>query len=50
MSAFDDLFQKLPDIARTYVAENALDEVECIVGDIAGIARGKAMPGEEIRP
>ena len=45
MSAFDDLFQKLPDIARTYVAENSLDEVECIVGDIAGIARGKAMPG-----
>ena len=45
MSAFDDLFQKLPDVARTYVAENALDEVECIVGDIAGIARGKAMPG-----
>ena len=45
MSAFDELFQKLPDIARSYVAENSLDEVECIVGDIAGIARGKAMPG-----
>ena len=45
MSAFDELYQMLPDIARTYVAENSLDEVECIVGDIAGIARGKAMPG-----
>ena len=36
--------EKLPEAARDYVSGRRLDEVECIVPDIAGVARGKAMP------
>ena len=39
-----DWKDKLPDAAREYIAGRRLDEVECIVADIAGVARGKAMP------
>ncbi len=35
---------KLPEAARDYVAGRRLDEIECILPDIAGVARGKAMP------
>ncbi|WP_417601119.1 glutamine synthetase family protein [Pararhodobacter oceanensis] len=35
---------KIPDPARDYIAGRRLDEVECILPDIAGVARGKAMP------
>ena len=34
----------IPQAAQDYVAGRRLDEVECIVADIAGVARGKAMP------
>ncbi|ABD54042.1 glutamine synthetase family protein [Jannaschia sp. CCS1] len=40
-----DLLTKLPQIARDYLQGRTLDEVECIVSDLAGVARGKAMPG-----
>ena len=43
----DDWIDKLPDAARNYIAGRRLDEVECIVGDIAGVARGKAMPASK---
>lgn len=39
-----DIFNTLPDAARSYFAGQALDEVECLVSDMAGVARGKAMP------
>ena len=39
-----DLFDDLPDAARNYFDGQVLDEVECLVSDIAGVARGKAMP------
>ena len=39
-----DWTEKLPEAARDYVSGRRLDEVECIVPDIAGVARGKAMP------
>ncbi len=42
-----DWTQKLPEAARNYLAGQRLDEVECIVGDIAGVARGKAMPASK---
>lgn len=45
MSALDDLMRKLPEAAQSYLKGNRLEEVECIIGDMAGIARGKAMPG-----
>ncbi|TCP63082.1 L-glutamine synthetase [Rhodovulum bhavnagarense] len=39
-----DLTDQLPEAARDYLAGRRLDEVECIVADLAGVARGKAMP------
>ncbi|MBC7738058.1 MAG: glutamine synthetase [Candidatus Saccharibacteria bacterium] len=35
---------QLPEAAREYIGNRRVDEVECVVGDIAGVARGKAMP------
>ena len=39
--------EQLPPAARNYIADRRLDEVECIVADIAGVARGKAMPASK---
>ncbi len=47
MATPQDWIEKLPEAAREYVAERRLDEVECIVSDIAGVARGKAMPASK---
>ena len=44
-----DWTDKLPDAAREYVAGRRYDEVECIVSDIAGVARGKVMPFSKFR-
>ena len=35
-----DWTQKLPKAARDYIDGRRVDEVECIVSDIAGVARG----------
>ncbi|MBF9051328.1 glutamine synthetase [Roseobacter sp. HKCCD9010] len=40
-----DFLEKLPETAQHYLEGRVLDEVECIVSDLAGVARGKAMPG-----
>lgn len=37
----------IPQAARDYISGRRLDEVECIVADIAGVARGKAMPASK---
>jgi len=34
----------LPEPAKTYLEGKRLDEVECVVADLPGIARGKAVP------
>jgi glutamine synthetase len=39
-----DWTHKLPEAARDYIAGRRVDEVECVIPDVAGIARGKAMP------
>ena len=39
-----DWFDQVPEHARAYLSDRRLDEVECIVADLSGIARGKAMP------
>ncbi|AXI54002.1 Gamma-glutamylputrescine synthetase PuuA (plasmid) [Pseudoseohaeicola sp. NH-UV-7] len=39
-----DWTDKLPEAARTFLEGRRLDEVECIISDLPGIARGKAMP------
>ncbi len=38
---------KLPEAARAYIGGRRVDEVECIIADIAGVARGKAMPASK---
>ncbi len=38
---------RLPDAAHTYLNGNRLDEVECIISDLPGIARGKAVPASK---
>ncbi len=44
MSELNDLVATLPEAARAYLEGRKLDEVECIVSDLPGIARGKAVP------
>jgi len=39
-----DWTERLPEAARTYLDGHRLDEVECIIADLPGIARGKAVP------
>ncbi|MBV0890847.1 glutamine synthetase family protein [Paracoccus sp. Z118] len=42
-----DWLKDTPEAARSYIEGRRLDEVECIVPDIAGVARGKAMPASK---
>lgn len=42
-----DWTQKLPEAAQDYIAGRRLDEVECLVADLAGVAKGKAMPASK---
>ena len=35
-----DWTDKLPQAAQDYISGRRLDEIECIIGDIAGVARG----------
>ncbi|MBT5296454.1 MAG: glutamine synthetase, partial [Octadecabacter sp.] len=35
---------EIPKAARDYLDANRLDEVECMISDLPGIARGKAVP------
>ncbi len=39
--------EQLPQAARDYIEGHRLDEVECIVSDLPGIARGKAVPAQK---
>jgi glutamine synthetase len=39
-----DWTHKLPEATRDYIGGRRVDEVECVIPDIAGVARGKAMP------
>ena len=36
-----------PEAARAYLGDRRVDEVECIIADLSGIARGKAMPASK---
>ena len=42
-----DWIAELPNSAQRYLDGNRLDEVECLVSDLSGIARGKAMPASK---
>jgi glutamine synthetase len=37
----------LPEAARIYLEGRKLDEVECIIADLPGVARGKAVPAKK---
>ena len=39
--------EKIPDAAREFIAGRRVDEVECLISDLSGIARGKAMPASK---
>ncbi|MEM9602700.1 MAG: glutamine synthetase family protein [Pseudomonadota bacterium] len=41
------VIDRLPDAFRDWLGGRVLDEVECIIPDLAGIARGKAMPANK---
>ncbi len=45
--AHQDWIANLPEAARLYLEGRRLDEVECIIGDLPGIARGKAVPASK---
>ncbi|PIB24101.1 glutamine synthetase [Amylibacter kogurei] len=40
----------VPDAFKTYRNNRQLDEVECIIPDLAGMSRGKAMPAYKFSP
>lgn len=42
-----DWLKQLPQAAQAYLDGRRLDEVECIVADLPGIARGKAVPASK---
>ncbi len=42
-----DWTDDLPQAAREYLEGKRLDEVECIISDLPGIARGKALPASK---
>lgn len=44
MSNQDSFLKSLPQAAQDYLVGRKLDEVECIISDLPGIARGKAVP------
>ena len=45
--ANQDWTEGLPAAARAYLEGRRLDEVECIIADLPGIARGKAVPASK---
>lgn len=42
-----DWIKSLPGAAQVYLENKRLDEVECIIADLPGIARGKAVPASK---
>ncbi|MGY3436339.1 MULTISPECIES: glutamine synthetase family protein [unclassified Marinovum] len=42
-----DWTTQLPDSASLYLENRRLDEVECVISDLPGIARGKAVPASK---
>ncbi|WP_299729873.1 glutamine synthetase family protein [uncultured Tateyamaria sp.] len=43
----EPMLSDLPDAARLYLEGRRLDEVECVISDLPGIARGKAVPASK---
>ncbi|NCQ23084.1 MAG: glutamine synthetase [Rhodobacteraceae bacterium CG17_big_fil_post_rev_8_21_14_2_50_63_15] len=47
MADLNTLINTLPAAAQAYLENRRLDEVECIISDLPGIARGKAVPASK---
>lgn len=45
-----DWIDLLPEAFTTYLRDRRLEEVECIIPDISGMSRGKAMPAHKFSP
>ena len=45
-----DWIENLPEHFLDYLKNRRLEEVECIVPDLAGMSRGKAMPADKFNP
>ncbi len=45
-----DWLDELPEAFKAYSGGSDIDEVECIVPDLAGMSRGKAMPAKKFSP
>jgi glutamine synthetase len=43
----DAWLKEIPQAAQDYIEGSKLDEVECVVCDLAGVSRGKAMPASK---
>ena len=44
-----EIIASLPEAFRDWLDAGTIEEVECVVADLAGIARGKAMPWKKFR-
>ena len=44
MNKLDEMISGIPEAAKEYNSGKKLDEVECVIADLPGIARGKAVP------
>jgi glutamine synthetase len=44
MSSPPSILERLPETFREWLAGRRVEEVECVIADVAGISRGKAMP------
>ena len=44
MPSIDEIFKQMPKAALAYLKDQKLDEIECVIADLPGIARGKAVP------
>ena len=42
-----DWIAQTPQAAQAYLEGRRLDEVECVIPDLPGIARGKAVPASK---
>lgn len=45
-----DWVAKLPDDFQEYLQDRRIEEVECIIPDLAGTSRGKSMPAYKFKP
>ena len=43
----DDYVKNLPDAFQNWLNGRRIEEVECIIADLAGVSRGKAMPSNK---